>query len=254
MLSPDEWHSAFPGLPPAYVDELFEAFSEQVSAWNVHDWEKVGLKAGKVCEIAYSAVVGIGTGTFPPKPSKPSNFLAANTRIEQAHTHLPRSLKIQIPRVLIAVYELRNNRSVGHVGSAVQPNQLDGELFFRSVKWIICELSRSLCEMRGVPGNTGFYNLVNTTELPIIWEQGDLLRVLKPGLSAADKTLIVLAHYNSWIDVTRLQKIVEYANTSNYRSKVLKKLHKDKMIEYDAQGKRAMALPPGQRHARTLHL
>ena len=33
------------------------------------------------------------------------------------------SVRIQISRMIVALYEVRNNRNVGHVGSEVDPNQ-----------------------------------------------------------------------------------------------------------------------------------
>lgn len=253
MSSPNEWLSSFPGVPQAYVDELFEAFSGQVDAWYSHDWEKVGLKAGKLCEIAFSIIEGNAKGAYAPKPHKPAKFLDACTAIERNYTNLPRALRIQIPRILIGVYELRNNRSVGHVGSAVNPNIFDGEYFFRSSKWIICELSRAICEESGVAGAGGFYSAVNTSEVPIIWEINDVVRVLRPEFTAAEKTILVLAHYNTWTDIESLRKSVEYKDKSAYKLKVIAKMHEQKLVEYAKDGGKVIALPPGIRLARKLH-
>lgn len=253
MSIPNEWTSSFPTVPEVFVCELWENFSEQVEAWYVRDWEKVGTKAGKICEISYSLIHGYASGSYQARPFKPPNFLSACTQIEGTFTTLSRSLRIQVPRVLIGVYELRNNRSVGHVGSPVQPNRLDGELFFRSSKWVVCELSRAICEDVGVAGVEAFYDEVTQSELPIIWEHGDLVRVLRPELSAGQKALILLAHKNTWVDAAELQSAVEYSHTSNFRSKVLDRLHGKKLIEYDRRNRRAMILPGGIREARSLH-
>ncbi len=253
MSSPDGWQEAFPTVPKVYVDELFDAFSGQVEAWYAHDWEKVGLKAGKICEVAFSTISGFASGTYSDKPHKPSNFLSACQGLENSAVGIARSLRIQIPRILIGVYELRNNRSVGHVGSAVNPNVFDGEYFFRSSKWIICELSRALCEEKSVVADAGFYTAVNTSEVPIIWEEGDLIRVLRPDLSASEKTILVLAHYNSWIDVEKVRNFVEYKNKSAYKTRVLEKMHEKKLLEFSKSDGRILALPPGIKLARKLH-
>lgn len=252
MSIPSEWLGSFPSVPQVFVRELWQNFSEQVEGWYIHDWEKVGTKAGKICEIAYSLTHGYATGTYETAPFKPKNFLVACTQLEGTFPTLSRSLRIQVPRVLIGVYELRNNRSVGHVGSPVQPNRLDGEYFFRSSKWIICEISRAICEDLASPGIDAFYDEVNISELPIIWEGDDATRVLRPGLSAAQKTIIILAHKNRWIDVSKLQSDVE-SKSNGYRQSILGRLHKDKLVEYDAGGRRAIILPAGIREARKLH-
>lgn len=252
MSTPNDWIASFPSVPAAFVDDLFVNFSEQVDAWYVHDWEKVGLKAGKIAEGIYSVLDGIAQGNFQAQPFKPSNFVTACTQLEK-NTALSRSLRIQIPRVLIGIYELRNNRSVGHVGSPVKPNALDGEYFFRATKWCLCELSRAICESASVPGAEDFYTTVNMSELPLIWEEADIVRVLKPDLTAGDKTLVILAHVNQWIAATALRKHVEYKNLTDYRRKVLKVLHEKKLVEFDEERDRVIALPHGLRRARTLH-
>ncbi len=218
----------------------------------MHDWEKVGLKAGKIAEAIYSILEGVSSGSFQAQPFKPANFVSACTQLEK-NTTLSRSLRIQIPRVLIGIYELRNNRSVGHVGSPVRPNALDGEYFFRASKWALCETSRALCEALGKSGDGNFYLSVNMSELPLIWDNDGIVRVLRPGLTAGEKTLVVLAHLNQWVSVDRLRINVEYSNPTDYKRKVLRGLHDKKLIEYDEKNARAIALPPGLRRARELH-
>lgn len=252
MSIPDAWTNSFPNIPPTYLSDLFRDFSEQTDAWYVRDWEKVGLKAGKIAETAYSTIHGVTSGAFRPQPFKPSNFVQACTQLENAQG-VCRALRIQIPRVLIGIYELRNNRSVGHVGSPVVPNMLDGEYFFRASKWALCELSRALCERSSVAGAEDFYTAVNMSELPMIWDQGELTRVLRPELSAGEKVLLVLAHKNHWVSVDHLQRNVEYKNPTDFKRKVLQGLHDKKLIEFDKAAARAIALPPGLRKARELH-
>ena len=90
----------------------------------------------------YSVVSGHLSGRFPQSPSKPKNLVAACQQLEHANANHSRSLRIQIPRLLIAIYELRNNRNIGHVGGDVDPNHMDAELFVRSFKWMVSELVR----------------------------------------------------------------------------------------------------------------
>jgi hypothetical protein len=63
-------------------------------------------------------------------------------QLEQASSTFPRSIKVQIPRVLLALYEVRNNRGVGHVGGEVNPNHMDASMVLHSSKWLVAELVR----------------------------------------------------------------------------------------------------------------
>lgn len=56
----------------------------------------------------------------------------------------PRSARIQIPRMVIALYEIRNNRGVGHAGGDVDPNHMDATAVVYMSKWVVAELVRLL--------------------------------------------------------------------------------------------------------------
>jgi hypothetical protein len=60
---------ALKAIPAGLRNPLIDQFSELLSSYRKGDWEKVGLKAGKICEIVYSIVSGHLTGTFPTSPS-----------------------------------------------------------------------------------------------------------------------------------------------------------------------------------------
>src|SRR5689334_13870919 len=135
-------------LPPTLLDSFVNEYEQALAASQNRNWEIVGLKAGKLCEIIYSIVNGHIAGHFPEKPAKPRNMVEACQALADASTtKFSRSIRIQIPRILIAVYELRNNRNVGHVGGSVNPNDMDGEFFLRAIKWLVAEVVREFANI-----------------------------------------------------------------------------------------------------------
>lgn len=134
---------ALSNIPLGLRGPILTLLEEQLADYRSGRWESVGLKSGKVCEVVYSILDGYLRGSFASAPSKPSNMVAACMALEQADkARFERSVRIQMPRVLIAVYELRNNRAIGHVGGDVNPNHMDAEFFLRSTKWLVAELVR----------------------------------------------------------------------------------------------------------------
>src|SRR5439155_8903397 len=110
--------TALTAIPEGLRQPLIFEFKELLSDYRVGRWEAVGLKAGKLCEIVYTIISGYMSGGYAVAPFKPSNMLSACQALEQAPASgFSRSVRIQIPRLLIAIYELRNNRSIGHVGA-----------------------------------------------------------------------------------------------------------------------------------------
>src|SRR5688572_1617967 len=112
-------------IPCGLSAPLVEEYRGICNAFNEGRWKLAALDAGRFCEVTYSIIHGMITGTYAPTPQKPGNFVNACRALEA----LPpvavgdRSLRILIPRLLPALYEVRNNRNVGHVGGDVVPNK-----------------------------------------------------------------------------------------------------------------------------------
>src|SRR5262249_40606208 len=113
-------------LPATLREELVRAYGEIVRNFRERRWEPSELNAGKLCEIIYSVLRGFIDASSPARSYKPSNMVDACRALEQADSaSFSRSVRIQIPRMLMALYEIRNNRGVGHVGGDVNPNEMD---------------------------------------------------------------------------------------------------------------------------------
>lgn len=75
---------------------------------------------------------------MPSRPQKLRNMVNACRGLETADDSVfPRSVRIQIPRMLIALNEIRNNRGAGHVGGDVNPNEMDSRVVLEMSKWIM---------------------------------------------------------------------------------------------------------------------
>lgn len=176
-------------VPPTLRDPLIEEFEQALDEYRAADWEKVGLKVGKFCEIAYCICAGYATGTYASSPSKPGNFPQACRDLEQHNGAKGRSLCIQVPKVLAALYELRNNRAIGHVSGEIGPNHMDAELYLRGMKWIMGELVRNYSPLP-LTDSHAIVEAVTARTFRMIWSSGDVRRVLAPAKTAGQKVLI----------------------------------------------------------------
>jgi len=232
-------------IPVGLRDPLVEEFEQALDEYRASDWEKVGLKAGKFCEIAYCICAGHATGTYAASPSKPSNFPQACRNLEQHNGTKGKSLCIQVPKVLAALYELRNNRAIGHVSGDVSPNHMDAELFLRGMKWVMGELVRNYSSLP-LSDAHAVVEAVTARTFHMVWSSGDVRRVLEPAKTAAQKALIVLYAEGKPVSVGQLQTWVEYKNGTDFKRKVLKDLHKKALIHYDEKAAVVQILPTGQ--------
>lgn len=234
-------------IPLGLRDPLIEEFEQGLYEYRAADWEKVGLKAGKFCEVAYCICSGHATGSYVTSPSKPGNFPQACRDLEQHNGTKGRSLCMQVPKVLVALYELRNNRAIGHVSAEVSPNHMDAEFFLRGMKWIMGEFVRNYSQL---PVNESYavVEAVTARTFHMVWSSGNVRRVLEPAKTAGQKVLIMLYAEGKPVSVAHLQSWVEYKNGTDFKRKVLKDLHKKKLIEFDEKGGTVQILPPGQAH------
>jgi hypothetical protein len=180
-------------LPKTLRAELLSAYGEILRNYRERRWEPSELNGGKLCEIVYTIVKGQLSNAFPSRSSKPRNMVDACRALENSSSTHPRALRIQIPRMLLALYEVRNNRGVGHVGGDVDPNHMDATCVLEMSKWLLGELVRVFHNVSTEVATTAVDSLIERTD-PIVWKVGAKLRVLDTRLSITEKTLVLLYH------------------------------------------------------------
>lgn len=247
MVKTSELESILSSLPDGIRCELFQAYNEIVRNYKEHRWEPSELNGGKLSEIIYTILRGYVDGNIPNSSSKPRNMVDSCRNLENSGSSFPRSIRIQIPRMLIALYEIRNNRGVGHAGGDVNPNHMDATTVLYISKWLVSELIRIF---HNIDTDTATAEVDKIVEriIPVIWEVNGKLRVLKTDLSMIDKTLLILYQYRDKILESDLVDWIEYTNASVYRKNVLRRAHKEKLIEYDEKSRIVYISPSGIRH------
>jgi hypothetical protein len=173
-------------IPAGLRDPLLETYREIASNFAEHRWEPSELNGGKFCECSYWICQGFVIGTYAAAPSKPANMRNASRAIED----LPNSgksgdhsLRILIPRMLPALYDIRNNRGVGHVGGDVNPNLMDATAVYSMASWILAELVRVFHNVKTDEAQAAVNGLVER-KTPLIWSAGTAKRVLDADMSA----------------------------------------------------------------------
>ena len=220
------------GLPAALRKALLAAYAEILRNYRERRWEPAELNGGKLCEVVYTILRGCIDGKFPRKSSKPKNMVDACRALEQEPATHPRSIRIQVPRMLLALYEIRNNRGVGHVGGDVDPNHMDASCVVEMSKWLMSELVRILHGVDTEEAAAAVDRLVERTN-PVVWKVGNNLRVLDLNMSTKGKMLLLLHHSPGPVQESDLFRWLEYSNLSVLRRDVIRRAHRDRLVEYD---------------------
>lgn len=250
-LAPED---AFSVLPTTLRDDLLNAFNEIVKNYREHRWEPSELNGGKLCEAVYTICKGwLEGGNYPARAEKPSRFPNKCCDMESVYQQVPnsRSARIMIPRMMMGLYDIRNNRGVGHAGAEVDPNKMDATAVLYTSKWLVAELVRLLHTLTTEEATAIVDSLIER-EVPWVWTHGDKKRVLRTGMTWKQQTLVLLLTEAGDVAEGDLFRWLEHPGMPSFRKHVLKPLHKARQIEYDTSKRAVRLLPPGATAAEAL--
>jgi hypothetical protein len=236
-------------IPQGLRDPLIAEYNSIIQHYLEKRWTGSELSGGKFCEIVYTILDGYAKGVYDNKPSKPNNFVDACKRLE-SFVAVPRSFQILIPRVLPSLYEIRNNRSVGHVGGDVDSNPMDSNAVIAISSWILGELIR-VYNNTSVEEAQKVVDYITNRKIPLVWETSNVKRVLNPSVSLKDQILLLIGSNSTKTNTDDLLKWIE-CNDRGYFIKSLRQLHKKRMIELSAQEQEVEILPHGMIHVENL--
>lgn len=240
--------SLLSSIPKTLRDSLLEEFQGLMRAYSEGRWKLAGLDAGRFCEVVYTILEGAISGSFPAQTKKPSNFPEACRALE-SKAPVPigdRSLRILIPRILPGMYEVRNNRNIGHVGGDVVSNKMDASYLRNNAVWVMSELVR-IFHQASTHEAQSIVDGLSDFPTPLIWEFDGTRRVLMPTLSMPDKTILLLHSVVGWCPLTDLENWVKA--DKNFRSNVIRRLAEKVLIEYDNINSKVSITPLGIQRA-----
>lgn len=230
-------NKALSGISAPIRKHIISSYLELKTNLSESRHDSAGLSAGKLCEAGIRLLQERTFGKYTPFGKKISNFADECRSIisSQNSAAITDSEKSVLPRALVFLYTMRNTRGIGHIGGDVDPNSIDSATIGRLADWIICELIRihhhlSLEEAQDI------VDALAVRQLPDIWEVAGKKRVLRDGLIAREEALILLYSAQEGTVMTEdLISWIEYSNPRVFKSKILSKLHSERLVEWDKE-------------------
>lgn len=232
-------------IPNGLRDPLIEEYQRIVQNYLECKWLPSELSGGRFCEIVYTILDGFSSDTYATSPSKPANFRDACQDFEK-NTSVPRSFQILIPRILSALYEIRNNRGVAHVDGEVDPNHMDATAVLSMSNWIMAELVRVFHQLPTSEAQAVVDQLVER-RIPIVGQIGDMKRVLDHKLPVDDQILLLISSCPAGCSTDELFAWTGY-DRREYVDRLLRHFHDRRFIELAADGSSVQMLPPGRKY------
>jgi hypothetical protein len=179
------------------LDKLFESYQLVSENYYLSKHRPCCFEGGRFAEVALRMLQQVFTGTYIPLGKPIAKFSNEVLELEKADkTKFAESLRIQIPRTLQVIYDIRNKRDIGHVGGDVDANFSDATLSLVSCNWVLTEFIR----IYYTSDITTAQNLVNSLvkiRIPLIQDFNGFLKILKPDLKLPSKILAFLYYRGS---------------------------------------------------------
>ncbi len=210
--------------------------------------DSVGHQAGKLAEVMLRVLQHLLVGASTPLSAGLADFKGECEKLERVpKTAGAEGLRILMPRALAFLYTLRNKRDFGHVGGEVDANAIDALTAIRLADWCMCELVR-VCHSVPLEDARLICEAIAEREMPMTWTVLGRKRILDPGVSYRDQTLLLLyAEIESAVPCEDLFEWTEHSQRSHYNRDVLSKLHKGRLIEWEREADMAILSPTGVR-------
>jgi hypothetical protein len=242
---------ALSSIPAGLRTPLITEYQTIVQNFLEQRWLPSELSGGRISEIVYTILDGHAKKSYAAAPFKPGNFVEACRKLESnSQPHIPRSFQILIPRMLPALYVVRNNRSVGHVGGDVDPNHMDSVAVLSMCNWVMAELVRvfhglTVAEAQKVA------DALAEVRIPVIWSDGNVKRVLQTTLKLQEQMLLLIAVSIPDVSTAELLEWIEY-DDKKYFMRTIRGLHTKRLVEFTTKTDRVKILPPGAKFVQDL--
>jgi len=216
-------------IPQELTKELLHSYSKALNEYSKQNWKYLINELAQFNEITYRIIEYLLNGSYTSLKDKLPIF---NETVLVKWENIPNkeeNIRIIIPRVLYSMYCIRNKRGAIHKND-ISPNKMDANILLYDAKWILAELFR-ICSKLSIEDSQKIIDSIINKEIDLIWQINDKTRVLNQKLTCNEQILLLL-YSNNTMCVDDLIKNIEYSNKSTFKS-ILKKLHKDRLIEYD---------------------
>ncbi len=201
------------------------------------DWENSLAKAGKFIEAVIKLLWVYGKQTLPTKQKDFSAGKYAQKIVQLEATYIAEdSLRVQIPRACIFMYDITSNRGGRHDSDEVNANEMDSSTILPICAWILAELVRfSAKGSVSVEEAQAIVNTLVERKYPIFEEiDGRVYVDNKRFKSATECGLLIL--YKIYPKRISKNEFVGFVKRHNFKQSAVKLERLSSFIDIDDQG------------------
>jgi hypothetical protein len=133
---------------PRLVDELLSAYQEAKRNFFLGGLRLSAVEGGRFCEAAMRMLQQATTGSFTPLSQQIDSDRLFKQLREIPRGTQPDSIRLNIPRVIRVIYDIRNGRDAAHLADDIDPNLQDATLVISNIDWALAEFVRLYHDVR----------------------------------------------------------------------------------------------------------
>ena len=219
-------------LDKQILENALSEYNKMRLEYTSNDPESTALHGGKFCEHIGNLLLIIFGSTQKDRPEL-GEILNEIDKLASTQTNqnLDISIRLTIPRMLRAAYELRSRRNFLHVNKEININLVDSSTLLKLCSWILAELIR-LYYTGDMKAAGEIIDTMITGDLPLIDEFRGKKIVFGKGISVANKALVLLASLKIEFKVDTLCEWLLPAE-KNHVLTALRQLRTRGLIHYD---------------------
>jgi hypothetical protein len=193
MIDPTIKNSLVVRFPTNLVDELIECYVEQKKNFYLGRLRPTEVEGGRFAEAAFRMLQHFGGLSVTPLGMRLDTDAIIRSLANLSSSAAPDSIRLNIPRTLRVIYDIRNNRDAAHLADGIDPNLQDSSLVSATMDWVLAEFVRLA---RGVSPDRAFalVKAITIRRIPAVEQFGDFLKTLRPSLGPSDRILLLLYH------------------------------------------------------------
>lgn len=231
------------------VDALFASYQILRERYYFGDFRPTALEGGRFAEAVLRILQEKTTGSYTPLDQSIGNFVNERIKIEKSDkTKFHESLRIQIPRTIQIIYDIRNKRDIGHLSGDINANYTDATLSLTACNWVLAELFRLSGVVTDIDEAQEVVNSLIKFRIPVIQNFDGFLKILSPNLGGKEKVLLLL--YYCGDNGAQKQDLRRWLKkmTDNHLNTVLSRLEHDKAYVHRDDSGRCFITDSGRRY------
>lgn len=124
----------------SHVDSALKYYQSATEKFLAREWDRVAQDLGKFAEAVTKAIMQLGNVT-PGATGRQFKVTNELRRFESHQPPLPEVLRMVVPKALIFITEIVNNR-LGRHDTEVDPHEMDASAVMPMGSWVLAELVR----------------------------------------------------------------------------------------------------------------